>query len=683
MRAEIVRKLEQEYFNPSVSSIKGFLKKNSFTGNSKVCAWLEELFKLKILKGNICIPFENTLTDEIKNCLKQGDDFYFNLFRANGFITEHTSPKESSQPLTNAANYIYNSLFREAKLNHESLLIYTELRHLLEKELGKKIAFDSKLQVYENWKLISEELEVEHKIYNAWLKNIQPESINKEKINFALIPSSAKLSELSNLRGYGRNAEEEANNYISHIKKYKSASVVEYIHEAARSSDLLEFKGSIVLQQELLHRTGLIDWLLFTDSLKYPNLQDHNFLFITSIDDYPVIINYILCNNSFTTPKEHLLIIALENYYDFADRTVSGIHQLFFGRDNDEKKEVIANAKIQYNSWLNDIIPSSFTAILNIVFPSNKLHESANFTTFFEWINSHNTLHFTHPAAAPKVKLIETLNDLFQKRLDSNEEDRHQLIDALKPKQINYEALKKMVLILDKNKTDLLFRDKLSETYIAFITGKDFSWFATGNVDFAAAINNAYYFSQLINCFEDAFMKWKSLLMQCKTVHEGWLKNQADVKIYYREAFLFCTGIGMAYNLYSNKDALAGKKTLFSILELLITQIRNSGDMSSIDYTTPIQFAAITIGNFDAGGAEPFLKIVLEKTDKIKYLLIALNDLLEYNKSLTLSAASKSAITQKINDEFWVIEHQKTGVVMKDKLNYYIELKRKALEVCL
>jgi len=388
----------------------------------------------------------------------------------------------------------------------------------------------------------------------------------------------------------------------------------------------------------------------------------------------------------FITPKEYLLIIALENFYEFADRTVYGIHQVFEGRSKDDtnpaKREAIEEAKSEYDIWMNVTIPATFTEIMNAIFPYGKLHESPFYNIFFEWINTHSSMYYVHDSVISKVKLIELLNDLFQKRLDIDREDRQILIDNLKPVQVNFEALKKLVSVLETNKSDLLFRDKLYNTYINFIKDKEFNWIAKGNVDFAGAINHAYYFAQVLNAYPDASKKWETLLITFKTVHEGWLKSQSDSKTHYREAFLFCSGIGIAYNNYYKKDIVTGRKVFFAVFDLLIRQIRNSGSMSSIDYATPIQFSAITIGSFDADSGEVFLKTIMDKTDKIKYTLIALNELNEYGKTFSLSSEIKLSIIQKINAEFWIVEKKKSEAPLKNDLDNYVRLRDKALTIC-
>lgn len=678
--------MEQRYSNPSLISIKDFLLKNEFTDNNKISNWLAQLFSQSILGEIKQVAFAEALPDDISCFLKDGDNFYFTLFRANGFITEHTSPHESLQPLTDVTNYIYDSLFNADKLHHENLFIYSELRHLVEKNLGNAIALEGKLNSYECWVTISERLEIEHEIYSAWVINIPIKNIQIEKVKFASLPKNPKLSELANLRGFGRNHEQEAENYLRHIQQHKSDTVVQYIHEATSGSDLLEYKGNIFLQQSLLHNHSLLDWLLFTDSLYYPNLQDHNFLFLQEIDDYLPIITYILNHKTFITPKEHLLVIALENYYDFVDRTVSDIHHLFFGKEKTEgeteKQTAIENAKKEYDNWINEIIPNTFNSLLDAIFGSNKLQESEYFNTFFEWINSHSSLRYTHPSAICKIKVIETLNDLFEKRLIANKEGCHTLIDTLTKAQINYEALKKLVTVLHENKTDDVLRDKLYNIYLSFIESKDFSWFAKGDIDFDGAINNTYYFSQVLSLYNDSLNRWELLLNKHKTIHEGWLKAFPDYRTYYREAFIFCAGIGLAYNLYVNKDSERAKDVLFSVLALLVKQIRNSGDTSSIDYTTPLQFAAITIGNFDRSSVEPLVKVVLGKTDKLKYLLEVISVLMKYDKTFYLSPAFKLTIAKRINDEFWIIEQRKSDGVLRGELDRYNILKDEILKRC-
>ncbi len=637
------------------------------------------------MTGKIAL-LDKQITSAIKSEIVNGDLFYLNAFRTGGFITKHTQEHESHQPLYDVVKSIYSNIISEQNTGHEKLSIYTELRHSLEEMLGEIIANEKSLQQYELWVKISKYLRGEHHLQESWINTVPTASINLEKHKFSTIPKGTKLSDLANFSGYGRNNEQDAANYLSHIAKAKSKPLVDYLHDASRSSDLLTFKEGIYLQQILLKKAGIDDWLLFIDSLCYPNLQDHTFLWVDELYEYTNIIQALSTVHLVTTPKEHLLIITLENYFDFLDRTITELYGMSLKsqttHNNIGPSEIIEEAKKEFTQWMENCIPNSFERILNVIFPDHLLKKNTFFNTFFDWINSHTSLHYTHHLADCKIKLLDTLNDIFVKRLSENEEDAQFLLNSLEPHQVNYEALKKLVTVLTDKKPAAPYNEKLLNLYIHFIESDKFSWYADGNIDFAAALNNTYYFSQVLNTFSNAFERWAALFYKLKVNHDGWLKTPSDYKRYQRESFIFCAGAGLAYNNYSNKRQTDGQEQLFNVLNLLLQQLGNSGDINSIDYATPLKFASIAIGEFDKGYADAYLNLIAEKCDKLKHILIAVHTLLEYHKSFVPSENLKNLIRKRIDGEFWIIESKKADATFKNELEYYTKLKTVALELC-
>ena len=686
MRDGIVKELEEQINNPFGKQIRDFLLQNSFPGNTIVIEWLKKLFKHKIFHTKQFFDFETETNPVLNKTLNEGDYYYLHLFRENNFIKEDAMEKETQFPLTEIVKNIYGCFILKNNSHSEPLLIYSELRCKIENEVGRLLANDPTLQSYEHWLLINEELDIEYNIFSTWVSNIPLNSINKEKYKFSLIPKGTLLSDIANLRSYGRNNEAAAKNYIVHIGKLAAKSAFEYIQEAGRSSDLLTLKENLYFRQQLLQRAGILDWLQLTDSLGYANLQDHVFLWIDNLEQYTSIRDHRAKNDKFHTPNEHLLLIGLENYFDFVDRTLEGLYGLSFKRYNynnsAEIEQFIEVAKNEYERWLSDLIPQSFNQILNSIFPVNELHNSKFFLSFFEWINSHSKLHLSHDRTESKRKLIDLLNKTFQKRLDIHERDRHFLIDNISLAQVNFEGLKKFLSVYNESKSDLAFRDKLYEKYLSFLNSSEFSWHAESNVNFEAALNDAYYFSLIIISYDDGLSKWMNLFHQYKIIHEGWLKGSADYRAYYRESFLLTAGIGIAYNYYSENDTKVGTDALLTVLNMLIKQTRSCNEKTSIDYKTPLKFAAIAAGRYSPENSEAILAIVTDKMDSLKYLLIILNELWTNSKNFSISNDLKNRIRTKIDNEFWVIEDRKTEAVLKHELEYYIQLKAKALELC-
>lgn len=684
MRATIVGKLEQK-FNDRFSQIeRKTIVNNSFEETAAVAGWLEQLFAEKIGGKKSFRNFENAITGTLKATLQKGDEYYFELFRKEKIINKKTADKQLNNPFTSVVQAIYNGLFKNNHSYNEDLTIYRELRLHIEKQIGALIAVDSSLQSFKCWLNISQNLEVEHDIYRAWIRNIPLDNIIAEKDKFSVI-KKADLNELAYIRGYGRNNKAEAKNYIAHLKKLSTKPIFDYITEVTRGSDLLTLKAVPELQQTLVRRLNVGDWLLFIDSLHFPNLQDHAFLSVNILSDYTEIIGDLLKNKKLKTPKAHLFLITLENYYDFIDRTTTDLLSLSQRSHYDEKSKEIKQLKKEvsneYDLWFKEYIPDSFNRILSEIFPEGVLNQSEFFLLLFEWINSHGKLHLVHRGNESKKSLIDLLNDLFLKRLGTNQSDRHFLIENLQKSQVNYEALRKLVSIYEENKGDLYFRDRLYCIYLDFISAESFTWHASENVDFEEAINNAYYFSQILCSYDDSYIKWDSLFAIHKTAHEGWHFTYADYKIYQREAFLLTAGVGMAYLKYLHVKGEA-EIVFYKVIGKLVNQHRNAGESRSVDYVSPLKFAAVTVGRYSPGNCEDFLKLVSAKFDDLKYILIVLAELKEYNKNLSLSEEFKRQISKRIADEFWIIENRKSDLLLRQSLDYYKSLKENAMEFC-
>jgi hypothetical protein len=451
----------------------------------------------------------------------------------------------------------------------------------------------------------------------------------------------------------------------------------------------LYFKGDIYFRQRLLQRAGIPDWLMLLDSLRYPILQDHLFLEIHYLDDYVEIIREIHSGNNFSTSKEHLLFIALENYFSFVNRTVSDLYILFYHQkgnqaDTSESNPVVAAEK-EYDRWLTKLIPDSFSEILDIIFPDPVLERSSYFLDFFEWMNSHSYLYLTHESNAGKIKVIDLLNEIFHGRLKAVPSTKTYLVKNIAVDQVNYEALQKMITLFEEDYKDDVYRNKLYELYEQFISSPKFMWFSegNGNVNFNASLNNAFFFSILLNGYPDNYIKWLSFYKKYRVVHEGWQITPSNSSIYQREAFIFCAGIGMAHHLYHKGDPIKAKSVYEDVLLLLIKQIRACGDTKIIEYITPVKFLALTLGNFDIGEAEKFLKLVTSRLDKLKYTLVSTYYLFQSDKSTSpviISDDLKQAINKKIDTEFWVIEQRKSEAVLAHELNYYKQLRQACLK---
>jgi hypothetical protein len=454
----------------------------------------------------------------------------------------------------------------------------------------------------------------------------------------------------------------------------KSKPSYEFIKEATRSSEYVHFKSKSNLQRKLIYRLGLKEFLQFVDSLKYPIVQDYALSFLNELNDFTAILKYMVSTVKLKTRKEYLLLMILQNYFNFLFHTLNDLNGIAIQKYNESEdaKPAKEEAKNLYEKWINELVPQSFNTFLDILFKKKELRGSRYFLLFFQWINDYSKLYITNPGMNAKGELIDLLNESFQKRLDQHIKDRHFLIDNTDLRLINYEALKKLVSIYYENKTDTEFRDKLYNLYLNYIASESFSWHAQGNINFNEAINIPYYFSLVLESYPDALGKWNSIFEHSKTEHEGWAFTKANHKLYDRESFLLSSGIGLAYSRYIQNESANTKEMLFEVLGKILQQHRYSSGSKTIDYLTPLLFAAITIREFARDAVDEFILLLCKKLDDLKILLRCLHELID-DEVLYATTSSKKEIKNRIKEEFWVIENNKSDRELHE-LKYYSSL---------
>ncbi len=686
MRAAIVKYLERRINNDYTVKVRQVLISHPFAQNDELARWLTDLFKKKINGFSGYQKFEKDVTATLQQILWEGDQFYSNLFQSRGFITEQAKARESPTPYTNAARAIYSSIFLDNHTHAESLTIYGELRIWIEKELGKELAKEKSLQTFKQWLQVDEELEVEHNIIDGWMDSLPVLSLKKEKHNIIEVKNSVRLHQLARLQFGPKNNQETAKQYLISQRENKKKRSFEYIRLATKSADLLHFQPEYSLKKRMAAKLGPADFIEFVDLLKYPILQNHAFYAIQELNDYINIIALICSRSKRKTTKEHLLLIALDNYYEFLCRTLMDLNHLAtykgYMERSDEAKAAAKEAGDEYSKWMKVLIPDSFTKILESIFPKKELSNSKYFLIFFEWINSHPTLYLTHPSNDPKKEIIELLDGQFQTRLNQHRTDRHYLIDHLVVEQIDYDGLKKLCALHHEHQTDTTFREKLFNHFLEYIKSTDFRWNTEGNADVMEAINDAYYFSQVIASYPDCSGQWNTVFAQHKIHHEGWITNPSDFLQEQRESFVLAAALGMAYFKYTSGSLAEGATLLNDAVEVIIKQHRNSCGYRDAGYKIPLLFAAIIIKEFAPQIADQFAVQVIERIDSLKLFLRTINQMLDEPTIKHLNPVTKTRIGERIKREFWIIENNKTDVELRPNAEYYTDLKKQIIEKC-
>lgn len=682
MRAGFIRELERKMNNRSSVHVQAFLEANPYAGTSAVATWLLDIFKKKVQGAKTFPDFDQAVTSQINTILAAGDSFYHKLFRQGKFIKADTKEHESKTPYTNAVRSLYNTLFTGNNVNDDKLAIYSELRVLIEKELGRQLANDPALQTYEKWVNINKLLEVHHEVMSEWRSTLSVATIRVEQAKF-LIYKKRSLSQMANLLFSFHRRDKAAKDYTAQLRKLSKKSIYGYVDAAIKHADEIHFTQEVSFQKTLSKRLGIKEFITFIDHLQFPIAQHHALLLVDELDDYVRIIQEICSRTPLRTPREYLLIYTLKNYFDFIKRTLSELEYIRNNKRYYQQKEPVEiteakqEAERYFHDWKDNRIRQSFDQIMTGVFPKTQLSASKYFIPFFDWLNSYSKLHLTHPAASSQRELIDLFNDMFQQRLDTDSKSYHYLANQLPNGRINQEGLKKLVSVLTAKPDDTSFRDKLYRNYLIHLESEHFRWYAEGNVDEIEAINQAYFFSQVLCTYADGDARWLALYYKHRRIHEGWLPTPtSDIVGHQREAYLLCAGVGMAHFRYTQGQSEQATITLFEVIQLLFSQLRNAYDRWSIDYETSLWFAGATIARYASAEKDRFIELLYTQVDSLKLFLRVVYEFLHNAETIELSAASRASIQWRIQDEFFIIASSKVDVDLRHDYERYKKMKQ-------
>lgn len=682
MRAGFIRALERKMNNRLSVHVQAFLETHPNAGTSTVAAWLLGNFKKKIQGAKNFPDFDLAITSQINTILAAGDSFYYRLFRQGKFINTHTKEHESKTPYANAVRSVYNRLFVDNNINDDKLTIYSELRMFIEKELGRQVANDPALQTYEKWITINKLLEVQHEVKGEWRSTLSVARIRTEQAKF-LSYKKRPLAQVANLLFSFHRRDKAAKDYLTQLRKLPKKSVYEYVDAAIKHADEIHFTEEVSFQKALSKRLGIKEFLTFIDHLQFPIVQHHALLLVDELDDYVRIVQEICSRIPLRTPREYLLIYTLKNYFDFIKRTLSELEYIRNNKWHSQQKEPLefTEAKQKAERYFHDLkdnhIRQSFDQIMTAVFPKAQLSASKYFIPFFDWLNSYSKLHLTHPAVSFQRELIDLFNDRFQHRLDNDSTSYHYLANQLPNGRINQEGLKKLVSVLTANPGDTSFRDKLYLNYLTHVDSEHFRWHVEGNVDEIEAINEAYFFSQVLCTYADGYIRWLALYNKHRTIHEGWLPTPpSDIVGHQREAYLLCAGVGMAHFRYIQSQPEQAMTTLFDVIQLLFGQLRKAYDRKSINFETPLWFAGATIVRYAPFEKDRFITLLCTQVDSLKLFLRVVYEFLFNAETISLSAASRANIQQRIQDEFFIIASSKVDVDLRHDYERYKKMKQ-------
>ncbi len=675
--------LEKELRDAKYQSL---FAQNLFSQSETLIAWLGDQLNERI-SGSKSEPqtrFEDLdYTPEVSAALKKGNSFYTQLFDRGDWIAEKAEDKRTETPFSEVIERLYNRLWNiQNDKPRSELIIYSELEHHIEAELGNHVAKEPFLNNLASWYSIQDATDGLWEFYKSWIASIDLSSIRSLENDLTRNPPDTPLHELASLMERRHDKEVASSNYATKLEKLKDESHWVYVRESTRGSDYIFLHSHQMLREKLLLKLRLESWLKWVDGLQWPIVQDHAFFFIQRIDWLEQLISFVVNEEvPHKTSREHMLLIALKNYGELIIKISDNLFHLKEGewsyQKNEETQKIIDAAQQQYEDWMDHELKNSCNRVFNEVFGSESISESKYFDGVFDWINSLSKEHYNGKRSPkPSLDSLNILNDEFQQKLNIDTINKLNIATRLPMKKMNWQVFEKLVGILEHDESDTVFRQVLYNSYLSYLESNHFRWKVSFENLF---INQACNFSYVIKQLADPLSVWASVFANFRCLHEGWLAptlpgHEAKSK----EAFVLIAGACLSYIYYNEGDSTNGASVFDFVLENTISQYRYDFSISEKNYQIVLQLLAHTAGKFDHAKANVFAQSIVDMIDNEEAFFLILQTVIATisDQSQHLSARIKTNIEQRVNTRFWILEGRyKKGMHSKEKMKYYSELR--------
>lgn len=667
-------KLNQDEFLVQAEDV---INKNPYKDIEQLIDWIANVSIKKIVHKEEIIPFEDCIhsTSGIRELLERGDCYYTNLFRENGYIKDHTLDKENRAVLTEIFQEVYSIISGTPKRFSVSLIVYDKLKAYIGNIFSDKITQNHSFQKYEHWLALEERFVYERFIAFDWIDGIAPHLIELELLKFCTLADKTTLSDLAiNL---DRRKDNNYEDYIAYFNQIAKLPVLDYLDKAVDVNNSWHFKGEIYFRLHLSKKAGIKYWLQLVDQLRYPFLQDNTFIDINDTSDYGEMIE-VLANeqNSFSTPREHLIILTLNNFMEFVQRTSMGFLDYQMGRKQVQSDiELKKIAEEDFIGWQKDNLAPTFNHILQALFPGVELSDSPYLNLFFEWINKYRLDDvLTHKDTALE-KALKVLLPIFQQRLIDAPNSPNVVLSNITIKNLN--ELSMLGNCWYENK-ELEMRDALFEKYCNYISSSSLIW-NVSNTYSNEIVNQAYHFSLLILDYPDYEKKWNLLFEKNKIRYEGWKSNGSPSSEYYqKECYLLLVGIGISCILFEREEANKGDEILSKLIQITLSQYRSQRN-DRFDYLIPLKFIVFVKSKYCQPELYVLLDQLTQKIDHLQFVLELWNEALVQAETFYVPNNLSEQLKKRIELEFELLEIEFKYPHQRKKLNYLVEIKNKLL----
>jgi hypothetical protein len=654
------------------------LASNRFPYEGSLLDFFENLAMERIVSGKRPIAFAKVLKKDEKllSMLSEADNFYSTLFDNDNLIPPSARDMENKKPMSILYVAIYHLFQGSRPRFDDSVGIYWTFREYYFKKICLRLVLNPLFNKLEHWSKLKTLLSGPTFRWDEWLNGIPKNALVAEKDKFTIISPNATLYQMAELSLLSAGRIANAKKYITAFKQMDRSDLLKFVDKATSGSEYLHYKKDITFRLALCEQLGAEVWLDLVQALKYPNLQDHAFLFLKSIDFYPGIFLSLAAGGN---PNDHdrgvLILIGLRNFMQHIFKIggdLLGYYRADNYYDHPNREQILARAEKISAEWFSKKLAGLFSEILNGLFPNGVL--SGEFGIYFlRWFHGHKTSNDSSIYDRQKNRAIEVMDSIFKDFFYANGKNLSFILTRKSDDRYGWEEFRLLTSSPEAKPISKDINKKILDIHIEYIRSKKFEW--SGDSEFNnRTIKQAYSFSELLIEQGDFLERWNELYLEFRLYHEGWRAHHGwDRKEMQKECYILTAGIGIAYRLYNEKQSVEARNLLTRILDKGLSQARLCRTEDSI-YISPLAAALHTLKHCDQDILHEKVEVLELNTDNLRQLLRVLA--VVYNKEGPMVPNStRKVIRGRISRDYFIIENKFREPILNQELKYFDGLK--------
>ncbi len=656
---------------------------NEYTGFRTLLNWLNEQLKLKI-NGRLdgATSFEQALQQcKFENkILDNGDMFYTQLFDEGNWIPAEVENEERlSNPFTYTVRKTFNDIWQLSnELKSSRLMIYYEFERYLKTVLGELVGKDNTYAANQTWREVPEVLSRSYEFYSSWVTNFDVQAIRNQLEQLLNIPEDAKIHELASLMDYRNDKKGFTEQYENELKSLQNESDWKFVDKATSTSDYTMLNEELRLNEDLILRTEIKNWVLWVDNLKWLILQDSAFFNIKDLSAYETIIGHIVDQSiELKSNRIHLLLLTLKNFYETVEKITINLSELqkdWHHGNTEEKQAIQDEALIQHKSWKNSEMKGTIQTVFDTVFNQSTISNSVYFKAVFEWFCSYSATHYENENTNDESRKLtfNTFKSIFQEKINQDKGNKLSIIGSLTTEKLQWSVFDMLIGILEADESDSAYQEALYLKYKDYFDSDGFKWNLGLNFS-NTFINQAYKFSYLLKLkYANPFETWQELYLQHQCQHEGWNFSYNGHEKLKREAYMLTVGACLAYVLFEKNKSESAQIHFDYVLNQSLAQHRSDLHTSE-DYRLPLKLLAVVVAKFNHSIIDDFnQRLCVEIDDECCFLHIMHRFVKELKmEQQTFRETSIHLISERIESRFWIVENKYNHVRLKYEKQAY------------